>query len=179
MSLCWYRTFACLHVIIFSVQNCPVLQMHLVQIVFTPWSDQRCGFGQHRQADPEDPLPSITAMGLALLHPTSMEDGEVGSPFSRLLSNSRWALICSLCALRSFWRVGVVKTTENEYVLYRLGRRMLVRMLRTDIGEVSNRGAWVNPSLATPDIMQLYKAPLRLHGWANAIMEVKSSCGLA
>lgn len=54
---------------------------------------------------------------------------------------------------------------------------MLVRMLRTEIGEVSNRGAWVDPSMATPEIMQLYKAPLRLRGWANAIMEVRSAAG--
>jgi hypothetical protein len=52
---------------------------------------------------------------------------------------------------------------------------MLVRMLRTEVGEVSNRGAWGDPRMATPEIMQLYKAPLRLQGWAPAIMEVCST----
>lgn len=51
---------------------------------------------------------------------------------------------------------------------------MLVRMMRTEVGEVSNRGAWADPSLATPEIMDLYKAPLRMQGWDAAIMEVET-----
>ncbi|KAK9908457.1 hypothetical protein WJX75_008214 [Coccomyxa subellipsoidea] len=86
--------------------------------------------------------PEAQAIGMILLHPMSMDEGEVGSPFSRLLGSSR------------------------------LGRRMLVRMMRTEVGEVSNRGAWADPSLATPEIMDLYKAPLRMQGWDAAIMEV-------
>lgn len=34
--------------------------------------------------------PDARAIGMLLLHPTSMDEGEVGSPFSRLLGNSRW-----------------------------------------------------------------------------------------
>ena len=51
---------------------------------------------------------------------------------------------------------------------------MLVRMMRTEVGEVSNRGAWADPSLATPEIMELYKAPLRMQGWDNAMMAVRT-----
>ncbi|CAL8469298.1 g8839 [Coccomyxa elongata] len=89
--------------------------------------------------------PEVQAIGLAFVSPISMDEGEVGSPFSRLLSNSR------------------------------LGRRMLVRMMRTEVGEVSNRGAWADPSLATPEIMELYKSPLRMQGWDNAMMAVTTA----
>ncbi len=51
---------------------------------------------------------------------------------------------------------------------------MLVRMMRTEVGEVSNRGAWADPSLATPEIMELYKSPLRMQGWDNAMMAVRT-----
>ena len=49
---------------------------------------------------------------------------------------------------------------------------MLVRMLRTEVGEVYNRAAWGDSSLLTPDIRELYKEPLRLQGWDSAILEV-------
>ncbi|CAK0784223.1 hypothetical protein CVIRNUC_007427 [Coccomyxa viridis] len=77
--------------------------------------------------------------GLVLLHPTNMEEGEAGSSFSRLLSNSR------------------------------IGRRLLLRMLRADI---PNRGAWAEPTHVTPDIVELYKEPSWLEGWEKAIIEV-------
>ncbi len=49
-----------------------------------------------------------------------------------------------------------------------------MRMMRTEVGEVSNRGAWADPNLATPEIMELYKAQLRMQGWDAAIMEVRA-----
>ena len=52
---------------------------------------------------------------------------------------------------------------------------MLVRMLRTEIGEVYNRAAWGDSVLLTPDIRQLYKEPLRIQGWDAAILEVFST----
>lgn len=53
---------------------------------------------------------------------------------------------------------------------------MLVRMMRAEVGEVSNRGAWADPSRASPEIMELYKTPLRMQGWGAAIMEVGNLC---
>lgn len=49
---------------------------------------------------------------------------------------------------------------------------MLVRMLRTEIGEVYNRAAWGDPALLTLDIRELYKEPLQIQGWDAAIIEV-------
>ena len=34
--------------------------------------------------------PEAQAIGMVLLHPASMDEGEVGSPFSRLLGNTRY-----------------------------------------------------------------------------------------
>jgi hypothetical protein len=34
--------------------------------------------------------PEAQAIGMILLHPMSMDEGEVGSPFSRLLGSSRY-----------------------------------------------------------------------------------------
>ena len=52
---------------------------------------------------------------------------------------------------------------------YRIGRQLLLRMLRADI---PNRGAWAEATQVTPDIVKLYKEPSRLEGWEKAIIEV-------
>ena len=52
---------------------------------------------------------------------------------------------------------------------------MLARMLRSEIGEVYNRGAWGQASLVTPAVIDLYKTPLRTQGWDAAIIEVCSA----
>ncbi|KAK9831933.1 hypothetical protein WJX81_000861 [Elliptochloris bilobata] len=80
--------------------------------------------------------------GLALLHPTTGQDCEGGLSFTRLLGASR------------------------------LGRRILRPLLRTELGEVSNRRAWAEPGRLTPDIVALYSAPLRVQGWDAALLEV-------
>ena len=53
----------------------------------------------------------------------------------------------------------------------RLGRRILRPLLRTELGEVSNRRAWAQPERLTPDIVALYSAPLRVQGWDAALLE--------
>eukprot|EP01018_Ginkgo_biloba_P021043 Gb_13616 [translate_table: standard] len=53
-----------------------------------------------------------------------------------------------------------------------LGRHMLRSLLRTEIIQVANRRAWHDASKLTPDILDLYKAPLRVEGWDNALAEV-------
>ncbi len=58
----------------------------------------------------------------------------------------------------------------------RLGRRVLRPLLRSEIGDVSNRRAWHNPSKVTDAVRELYKAPLRVQNWDHALIEVRSSC---
>ncbi len=70
------------------------------------------------------------------------------------------------------WHMHVL--TAGQAWCCRLGRRMLARMLRSEIGEVYNRGAWGQASLVTPAVIELYKAPLRTQGWDAAIIEVCS-----
>ena len=55
----------------------------------------------------------------------------------------------------------------------RLGRRILRPLLRTELGEVSNRRAWAEPERLTPDIVALYSAPLRVQGWDAALLEAR------
>ena len=55
----------------------------------------------------------------------------------------------------------------------RLGRRILRPLLRTELGEVSNRRAWAQPERLTPDIVALYSAPLRVQGWDAALLEAR------
>lgn len=43
----------------------------------------------HEVDDHQRDRPQVQAIGMAFVSPTSMDEGEVGSPFSRLLSNSR------------------------------------------------------------------------------------------
>ena len=68
---------------------------------------------------------------------------------------------------------------KTRQIARRLGRRMLARMLRSEIGEVYNRGAWADASLVTPAVIELYKAPLRTRGWDAAIIEVRAMCQAA
>ena len=45
-------------------------------------------------------------------------------------------------------------------------------MLRSEIGEVANKRAWFDSQGLTPEILRLYKAPLRVQGWDAGLVEV-------
>ncbi|CAJ1951231.1 unnamed protein product [Sphenostylis stenocarpa] len=54
-----------------------------------------------------------------------------------------------------------------------LGKKHLVRpLLRTEITQVVNRRAWYDPSKMTPEVLTLYKAPLSVEGWDEALHEI-------
>ncbi|CAN6570608.1 unnamed protein product [Malus baccata var. baccata] len=54
-----------------------------------------------------------------------------------------------------------------------LGKKHLVRpLLRTEITQVVNRRAWYDASKLTTDVLSLYKAPLCLEGWDEALHEI-------
>mmetsp|Transcript_18106 Transcript_18106/g.38963 ORF Transcript_18106/g.38963 Transcript_18106/m.38963 type:complete len:770 (+) Transcript_18106:366-2675(+) len=53
----------------------------------------------------------------------------------------------------------------------KLGRSILRPLLRTEVGEVANRRAWHNTDKLTQDVLELYKAPLRVEGWDAALIE--------
>jgi hypothetical protein len=55
----------------------------------------------------------------------------------------------------------------------RVGRRILRRLLRSEIGEVANKRAWYDSQGLTPEILRLYKAPLRVEGWEAGLVEVR------
>ena len=48
-------------------------------------------------------------------------------------------------------------------------------MLRSEIGEVANKRAWFDSQGLTPEILRLYKAPLRVQGWDAGLVEVHTS----
>ncbi|KAM1113963.1 hypothetical protein EV1_046265 [Malus domestica] len=54
-----------------------------------------------------------------------------------------------------------------------LGKKHLVRpLLRTEITQVVNRRAWYDATKLTTDILSLYKAPLCVEGWDEALHEI-------
>lgn len=59
-----------------------------------------------------------------------------------------------------------------------LGKKHLVRpLLRTEITQVVNRRAWYDATKLTSDVLKLYKAPLCVEGWDEALHEInKLSC---
>ncbi len=57
----------------------------------------------------------------------------------------------------------------------RLGRRILRPLLRSEVGEVANRRAWFDVTKLTPEVLHLYKQPLKVQGWDLALLEVRSS----
>lgn len=48
------------------------------------------------------------------------------------------------------------------------------RLLRHEVGEVSNRRAWADPARLTPDLLALYRRPLRVEGWDMALVGVRA-----
>ncbi|KAK3026104.1 hypothetical protein RJ639_040776 [Escallonia herrerae] len=54
-----------------------------------------------------------------------------------------------------------------------LGKKHLVRpLLRTEITQVVNRRAWYNATKLTTEVLSLYKAPLCVEGWDEALHEI-------
>ncbi|KAG9157391.1 hypothetical protein Leryth_026658 [Lithospermum erythrorhizon] len=54
-----------------------------------------------------------------------------------------------------------------------LGKKHLVRsLLRTEITQVVNRRAWYDCSKLTTEVLNLYKAPLCVEGWDEALHEI-------
>ncbi|KAL5975249.1 hypothetical protein ACLOJK_031928 [Asimina triloba] len=54
-----------------------------------------------------------------------------------------------------------------------LGKKHMVRpLLRTEITQVVNRHAWYDATKLTTDILNLYKAPLCVEGWDEALHEI-------
>ncbi|KAF8086874.1 hypothetical protein N665_0609s0006 [Sinapis alba] len=54
-----------------------------------------------------------------------------------------------------------------------LRKKHLVRpLLRTEIAQVVNRRAWYDPAKMTTDVLRLYKAPLHVEGWDEALHEI-------
>lgn len=44
--------------------------------------------------------------------------------------------------------------------------------MRSELGEVANRRAWFDVTKLTPEVLQLYKQPLKVQGWDLALLEV-------
>ncbi|XP_073273413.1 uncharacterized protein [Primulina huaijiensis] len=54
-----------------------------------------------------------------------------------------------------------------------LGKKHLVRpLLRTEITQVVNRRAWYDTAKLTTEVLSLYKAPLYVEGWDEALHEI-------
>ncbi|CAN8312260.1 unnamed protein product [Cochlearia groenlandica] len=54
-----------------------------------------------------------------------------------------------------------------------LGKKHLVRpLLRTEIAQVVNHRAWYDHAKMTTDVLRLYKAPLHVEGWDEALHEI-------
>lgn len=54
-----------------------------------------------------------------------------------------------------------------------LGKKHLVRpLLRTEITQVVNRRAWYDATKLTTEVLSLYKAPLCVEGWEDALHEI-------
>ena len=61
---------------------------------------------------------------------------------------------------------------ELDRLQCRLGRRILRPLLRSELGEVANRRTWFDVTKLTPEVLQLYKQPLKVQGWDLALLEV-------
>ncbi|KAL0425075.1 UNVERIFIED_CONTAM: hypothetical protein Sradi_1042300 [Sesamum radiatum] len=54
-----------------------------------------------------------------------------------------------------------------------LGKKHLVRpLLRTEVAQVVNRRAWYDATKLTTEVLSLYKAPLHVEGWDEALHEI-------
>jgi len=51
------------------------------------------------------------------------------------------------------------------------GRAILRPLLRTEMGDVAHRRSWYHEDRLTPEVLELYREPLRACGWDMALME--------
>ncbi|KAE8657614.1 Alpha/beta-hydrolase domain-containing protein isoform 2 [Hibiscus syriacus] len=67
----------------------------------------------------------------------------------------------------------VVPTFARILLRTSLGKKHLVRpLLRTEITQVVNRRAWYDATKLTTDVLSLYKVPLCVEGWDEALNEI-------
>ncbi|GAV69176.1 Abhydrolase_6 domain-containing protein [Cephalotus follicularis] len=67
----------------------------------------------------------------------------------------------------------VVSTFARILMRTSLGKKHLVRpLLRTEITQVVNRRAWYDATKLTTEVLSLYKAPLCIEGWDEALHEI-------
>lgn len=52
-----------------------------------------------------------------------------------------------------------------------LGSALIRPLLRSELGDVANRRAWYSAERLTPEVIELYRTPLRVQGWDVALME--------
>ena len=60
---------------------------------------------------------------------------------------------------------------ETSLCWCRMGRQVLRRILRREIGEISNEKAWFEASKMTPQVLSHYSQPLRLQDSIQATVE--------
>lgn len=113
-------------------------------------------------------MTSTTTVALTLL--------PAGGSATLLLSDHQTSANALGCAARGDCAIHVFSRCLPKCSLpvpfCRLGRHVLRTLLRTEVGEASNRRAWADDSHLTPELLRLYKRPLHVVDWDKALIEV-------
>ncbi|KAG1680776.1 hypothetical protein FOA52_008109 [Chlamydomonas sp. UWO 241] len=100
-----------------------------------------------------------------------------------------WPAVCALALLHPLLDDGAARASSSSLVsvarmLARsglgwsaFGRWLLRPLLRAEVGEVANRRAWHRAERLTPEVLSLYKTPLRVDGWDSALVDMARLAG--
>jgi pimeloyl-ACP methyl ester carboxylesterase len=112
-------------------------------------------------------LPSVVHASTSYLHTQPGCSMRVQRP-----ARQQYPLVTSLVLLHPNMSGQLGPTFTRLLAKSKLGKAIMRPLLRTEIGEVSNRRAWHNTDKLTAEVLQLYKVPLRVHGWDAALVEI-------
>lgn len=96
-------------------------------------------------------------------------DGNGGN--SNACRHAPWPTVIGLALLHPNLNGQQGPTLSRLLARNGFGRPILRSLMRSEVGEVANRRAWYQPDRLTPEILELYKAPLRVEDWDVALME--------
>ncbi|CAD7697615.1 unnamed protein product [Ostreobium quekettii] len=129
---------------------------------------------------PEESLPGRLSCGAVSLEGSIQHSGATTTTTSTLDSaassssssvQSQGLTVEAIVFLHPDFSCDEGLSFTNLLMQSKLGRRFLRPLLRSEIGEVANRRAWYDTSKLTREILDLYKAPLRIQGWDSALVE--------
>ncbi|KAJ9523876.1 hypothetical protein QJQ45_020064 [Haematococcus lacustris] len=126
---------------------------------------------RHRRSQSMPGPPCTGKTQADLLASAAGSSGAAGMPAFSAAPHPPWPSILGLALLHPNLGGQMGPRLSRLLARSQLGRTILRPLLRSEIGEVANRRAWHKAHKLTPEVLELYKAPLRVEGWCESLIE--------